>query len=60
MITPTIAIIWMIGNVLVWCYASTQNRFGFGYFVLSGFLTPIVVGSLLYLIPHKPAIIKLK
>ncbi|MDO9277657.1 MAG: hypothetical protein Q7U05_03720 [Polaromonas sp.] len=42
---------WLIGSIFVWVIASSKGREGFGYFLLSIVLTPILVGILVIALP---------
>jgi hypothetical protein len=49
-----ILILWFIGSVIVGVIASANQRAGFGYFILSLLLSPLLVG-LIVLVLGKPA-----
>ena len=46
-----IATFWFFGALIVGIIASAKGRSGFGYFLVSLFLTPILIGILVLVLP---------
>jgi hypothetical protein len=44
--TLSITVLWLGGSVVVGIIAGAKGRFGFGYFVLSLLLSPVLIGLL--------------
>ena len=43
---------WLIGSVVVSIVASSKGRFGFGYFLLSVLISPLIAGFMVLAMPN--------
>jgi hypothetical protein len=51
--TIIIALFWIAFAIIVGVAANTRGRFGFGWFVLAIFLSPLISGLLLLALPRR-------
>jgi hypothetical protein len=46
-----IIIVWLVSSIIVGVAASSRNRIGFGWFLLSIFFSPLLAGLWLFVLP---------